>query len=145
MNRVEQAQASDPCWSVTPLSPNRHHSGGCSRLHDIQCALVKVDDRYGDHGYAGFYAVRSGVELIHFCFSCRILGMGIETWLYNRLRRPALTINGAVLSDPKSDKRSIDTTFKVPPAVQTQLPAKATKRWTSLFPVISVMRPRFTS
>ena len=76
--------------------------------HDIQCALIKVTDNYGDHGYTGLYAVRSGVELIHFCFSCRILGMGIEAWLYNRLRRPALTINGAVLSDPKSDGRTID-------------------------------------
>ena len=76
--------------------------------HDIQCALLKVTDSYGDHGYTGLYAVRSGVELIHFCFSCRILGMGIESWLYNRLRRPALAIIGEVLSDPKGDSRTID-------------------------------------
>ena len=76
--------------------------------HDIQCALLKVTDNYGNHGYTGLYAIRSGVELVHFCFSCRILGMGIEAWLYNRLRRPVLAINGEVLSDPKGDTRTID-------------------------------------
>lgn len=64
--------------------------------------LVHVRDRYGDYGFVGFYLVRSfagSKELEHFCFSCRTLGMGIESWLYERLGRPKLKVQGEVLTD----------------------------------------------
>jgi FkbH-like protein len=76
--------------------------------HEIQAGLLHVVDRYGDHGDAGFYMVRNGTELLHFCFSCRILGMGVESWLYRRLGRPLLTGSTQVASDPAKDNREID-------------------------------------
>jgi FkbH-like protein len=76
--------------------------------HEIQAGLIRVVDRYGDHGYAGFYMISNGTELLHFCFSCRILGMAVESWLYRRLGRPRLTISGEVLSNPVADTRPID-------------------------------------
>ncbi len=77
--------------------------------YNIQAALIRVRDRYGDHGFAGLY-VMNGVSkmLLHFAFSCRILGMGVEQWLYNRIGRPSLKINGEVLSDPKDTSRTVD-------------------------------------
>ena len=36
--------------------------------HEVNAGLLHVADRYGDHGYAGFYLLRNGVELLHFCF-----------------------------------------------------------------------------
>jgi FkbH-like protein len=78
------------------------------RSHEIQAGLVRVTDRYGDHGYAGFYMLRNGRELLHFCFSCRILGMGVETWLYRKLGRPRLAIRPEVASDPTTDTTSVD-------------------------------------
>ncbi len=71
--------------------------------HMVQAGLVEVYDNYGNYGYCGFYLLRSmpdGSRLLHFCFSCRILNMGVESWLYQRLGRPALAVRGAVLSDP---------------------------------------------
>jgi hypothetical protein len=67
-------------------------------------------DKYGDYGFAGFFVLRNtgGVdsatgqltsELEHYCFSCRILGMHVEIWLYDRLHRPRIIIAGEVLSD----------------------------------------------
>ncbi len=77
--------------------------------HDVQAALLRVTDRYGDHGFAGLYVVNSSQRrLDHFCFSCRILGMGVETWLYRKLGRPRLEVTGPVLSDPVADDRTID-------------------------------------
>jgi FkbH-like protein len=59
----------------------------------VQAGLVQVQDRYGDYGLCGLY-LKEGTEqdqkLIHFCFSCRILGMGVEQWLYDKLGRPRL-------------------------------------------------------
>ena len=74
-----------------------------TRKFSMQAGLVEVFDDYGNYGFCGFYMVRSvtrGSRFIHFCFSCRILNMGVEAWLYQRLQRPTLVINGEVLSDP---------------------------------------------
>ena len=73
------------------------------RRHDIQAGLIHVSDRYGDHGLVGIYVFNSEQRrLLHFCFSCRILGMGVEQWLYALLGRPAIAISGEVISDLKS-------------------------------------------
>jgi hypothetical protein len=80
--------------------------------HTIQAGLVHVRDNYGDYGYSGFYMVLRNAggapALLHFAFSCRILGMGIETWLYRALRRPTLQPRCKVASDPVGDDRVID-------------------------------------
>jgi hypothetical protein len=64
----------------------------------VTAGLVRVRDTYGDYGYCGFYCM-SPDQISHFCFSCRILGMGVETWLYERLGRPQVEIVGDVLTD----------------------------------------------
>jgi FkbH-like protein len=74
-----------------------------------QAALVRVVDKYGDYGFVGFYLlVDDGIDpktgkllqrLKHYCFSCRVLGMKVETFLYDQLRRPNIWIDGAVLTD----------------------------------------------
>lgn len=69
--------------------------------HDIQSGYVSVVDRFGDYGVVGFYAVRKN-QLLHFAFSCRTLGMGIEQYVYNILGRPELEIVGEVISDLSS-------------------------------------------
>jgi len=56
---------------------------------------VWVRDKYGDYGLAGFYALEDGA-LTQFAFSCRILGFGVESWLYQKLGCPPLEINGEV-------------------------------------------------
>lgn len=78
------------------------------RSTETQAGIVRVIDRYGDHGYVGFYMLRYMAEVVHFCFSCRILGMGVESWLYARLGRPPLAIAEPVLTNPITDHRAID-------------------------------------
>lgn len=73
-----------------------------------QGGLIHCRDKYGDHGYVGFYLITEGKYLKHFLFSCRILGMGIEQWLFKRLGNPYLEIVGKVLSDPRDNSRNID-------------------------------------
>lgn len=64
----------------------------------VKTAYVSVSDRFGDYGIVGFYAIKNNI-LIHFCFSCRTLGMGIEQYVYGTLGRPKLQIVGEVVSD----------------------------------------------
>lgn len=62
---------------------------------DVQYAYIRTFDNYGDYGICGFYAVKFN-KLIHFLFSCRILGMGIEQYIYSYLGFPELEIVGEV-------------------------------------------------
>lgn len=64
----------------------------------VTAGHISVRDKFGDYGVVGFYAMKKG-KLIHFVFSCRTLGMGIEQYVYNVLGRPRLTTVGEVISD----------------------------------------------
>ena len=79
------------------------------RARNVQAALIHVRDNYGDYGFIGFYLlfVHSN-RLVHFCFSCRTMGMGVESWVYNRLNRPAVHIVGEVLTDLSAAEPQID-------------------------------------
>ena len=72
---------------------------------DSTTGAVWVSDKYGDYGLAGFYALEDGA-LTQFVFSCRILGFGVESWLYQKLECPPLDVNGEV-----STKLDRDTTI----------------------------------
>ena len=72
--------------------------------YHVRAGLVSVRDRYGDHGICGFFLLPGLLtwgtpRLHHFCFSCRVLGMGVEQWVYEVLGRPPLHIIGEVVSD----------------------------------------------
>ena len=76
--------------------------------HEVQAALVGVRDNYGDHGWCGIYILHTNGSLRQFAFSCRILGMHVETWLYRRLNSPRLAVEGEVLTDVKRQGDDID-------------------------------------
>ncbi len=82
-----------------------------------QAGLVHVEDNYGDYGFIGIYVLRQtispGSGLQHFCFSCRTLGMQVETWLYRRLGRPPIKIQGDVVNDILDESVSIDWIHEV--------------------------------
>jgi FkbH-like protein len=59
---------------------------------------VKVSDRYGSYGICGYYFVIRDV-CRHFLFSCRGMNMGVEQFVWNRLKRPEVRIQGDVVSD----------------------------------------------
>ena len=69
-----------------------------------KCGYVKVHDRFGNYGIAGFYALDTERnELVHFVFSCRALGMGVEQYVYARLGFPDITVVGEVVTELKKD------------------------------------------
>lgn len=61
-----------------------------------ETGYVRVRDRYGTYGVCGFYSRSPDGALEDFLFSCRVLHMGVEQWLYAHLGRPELSIVGEV-------------------------------------------------
>lgn len=94
-----------------PENPEKAHEELRQLLSnpDIEAGIVQVVDRYGDYGQVGFYA-HNQLEnsLVHFCFSCRTLNMGVENWLYQRLGEPKLEVIGEVLTDLFAAQYTVD-------------------------------------
>lgn len=70
---------------------------------DVIKGYVSVADNYGQYGVVGFFALCNGV-LEHFLFSCRIMGMGVEQYLYAYLGFPRIDIAQPVSGELDSQK-----------------------------------------
>ena len=70
--------------------------------NSVSCGHISVRDNFGDYGIVGFYALKEN-RLIHFVFSCRTLGMGVEQYVFHKLGRPELHTVGEVISDLSGD------------------------------------------
>lgn len=69
-----------------------------------KCAYIEVSDKYGYYGVVGFYLIKNDV-LKHFFFSCRILNMGIEQYMYQKLGCPEIRIVEPVATVLYSDNK----------------------------------------
>ena len=66
--------------------------------HD--CAYIIAEDKFGNYGICGFYALsQMENKLVHFLFSCRIMNMGIEQFVYDYLKKPQIEIKSEVASN----------------------------------------------
>lgn len=68
-------------------------------IKNNDCAYIIAEDKFGNYGICGFYALNQMEnKLVHFLFSCRIMNMGIEQFVYDYLKRPQIEIKGEVAS-----------------------------------------------
>lgn len=67
----------------------------CLMNKNVQKGYIKVTDKYGDYGIVGFWVIADN-RAKHYVFSCRVLGMGIEQYVYSYLDFPTIPINGEV-------------------------------------------------
>lgn len=70
--------------------------------NDVECSTISVVDDFGEYGITGFYALKNN-RLLHFVFSCRIIGFGIENYLYKKLGYPDIDIVGDVSTELSRD------------------------------------------
>ncbi len=65
----------------------------CLKNPDFDNACIQVKDNYGDYGIAGFYSLNKQLnQLEHLIFSCRILNLGVEQYIYALLEFPKIKI-----------------------------------------------------
>lgn len=74
-------------------------------INDPACSTgyVKVRDNFGDYGITGFFAIKDG-KCIHFLFSCRTIGQGVEQYVYATLGWPELETVQPVIGSVDSGK-----------------------------------------
>ena len=65
----------------------------------FNAGVVRVWDKYGDYGIVGFFmtlATLREYRLEQFVFSCRIMNMGVEQYVFDYLNRPEIRIAESV-------------------------------------------------
>ena len=68
-------------------------------IKNTDSSYIIAEDKYGNYGICGFYSLdKKNNKLVHFLFSCRIMNMGIEQFVYSYLESPELEIRGEVAS-----------------------------------------------
>ena len=73
-------------------------------IRNTDSAYIIAEDKYGNYGICGFYSLdRTKNKLVHFLFSCRIMNMGIEQFVYSYLGKPKIEIEGEVASKLESE------------------------------------------
>ena len=98
LERIHELNLRSNQLNFTKLRSSQEELKELLRDPEVDAGYVSVRDKFGDYGIVGFYAVKAG-KLIHFAFSCRTLGMGIEQYVYNQLGRPELETVGEVIGD----------------------------------------------
>nr|WP_297767126.1 DUF6492 family protein [uncultured Butyrivibrio sp.] len=69
-----------------------------------ESAYISASDRFGNYGIIGFYCYNNRErKMEHFAFSCRVMGMGIEQYVYNKLGCPDIEVKGPVSVELKKD------------------------------------------
>ena len=71
---------------------------------NIETRLIRATDNFGDYGLIGFYSLYQR-NLIHFVFSCRIINMGVEHFVYQYLGYPKVKVEGITASQLSQDTR----------------------------------------
>ena len=82
------------------------------QLNSFGClaGCVRAIDNYGDYGLVGFFLMTRTAsirELTHFVFSCRIMNMGVEQYIYEILGKPDIEIVPPV-SQPLDSHATVD-------------------------------------
>ena len=84
--------------NYTKVRSTREELIGLLNEENVDAGYVKVRDKFGDYGIVGFYAMKEG-QLLHFLFSCRTIGQGVEQYVYAKLGYPQLVVVGEVVND----------------------------------------------
>lgn len=83
--------------NFTKLRPYKEDLLRTLKDESVESGYVEVKDKFGDYGIVGFYSLKEN-SLLHFAFSCRTLGLGVENFVYATLNWPKLTIVGEVVN-----------------------------------------------
>ncbi len=102
VNRTNQLNFTKQRWPEDEAEAKRVAEEEFNNAFNSHWGYIKVSDRYGNYGICGFYLIRE-TRAIHFVFSCRAMNMGIEQFVWNKLSRPHIHINGEVSSSLHDD------------------------------------------
>lgn len=98
LDRIHELVLRTNQLNFTKLRSTRKELEELLKNPSVKSGYVTACDKYGEYGIIGFFACQNG-KMIHFLFSCRTLGMGIEQYIYEQIGFPEMTIEGSVSAE----------------------------------------------
>jgi len=92
VNRTNQLNFTKQRWDEDAEVARKNYFDVVKKDHTRHACYVKVRDKFGYYGICGFYETVQPGRAIHFAFSCRILNMGVEQFVYQKLRFPWVNV-----------------------------------------------------
>lgn len=102
LDRIAELVARTNQLNYTKNRDDRKKLSDLIRNPETITGTVHVRDIYGDYGIVGFFALQNN-RTVHFLFSCRILGMQVEQYIYVMTGCPVIDVKGEVVTPLKQD------------------------------------------
>ena len=102
IERISELVARTNQLNYTKVRSSQEELDALCKDDDVDTGYVTVRDRFGDYGIVGFFAVKDH-RCLHFLFSCRTIGQGVEQYVYATLGHPLLKVNGDVVNPVTAD------------------------------------------
>lgn len=97
VNRANQLNFTKRRWPEGLAEASTDAQEEFGAVFNSHWGYVKVADRYGNYGICGFFMTRY-TRARHFLFSCRIMNMGVEQFVWHKLGKPEVDSRGEVAS-----------------------------------------------
>lgn len=97
VNRTNQLNFTKQRWPEDADTAKSQAVAEYENVFGSHWGYVKVADRYGQYGICGFFELRNGCAH-HFLFSCRAMNMGVEQFVWHKLKCPHVHVSGRVSS-----------------------------------------------
>lgn len=97
VNRTNQLNFTKVRWNEDLETARRDFQSSDRKTFNRHIGYVKVADRFGFYGICGFFEIAflHGTRVAtHYLFSCRVLNMGVEQFVYQMLKFPRVTAVG---------------------------------------------------
>lgn len=93
VNRTNQLNFTKKRWHEDVERAREEYFSSARTNYGTHAGYVKVRDRYGYYGICGYFETRrraAKVTFENFLFSCRVLNMGVEQFIYQHLDYPIM-------------------------------------------------------
>jgi FkbH-like protein len=92
VNRTNQLNFTKLRWNEDIDIARAEYFAEAAKTHNSHAGYIKVRDRYGYYGICGFFENTHPPRFRHLLFSCRVLNMGVEQFVYQQFMFPGINV-----------------------------------------------------
>lgn len=99
VNRTNQLNFTKKRWNEDMNIARREYEENTKKTYNMHVGYVKVRDKFGYYGICGYFELQVAPTVAgQFLFSCRVLNMGVEQFVYQLLKFPGIKVTEPVVA-----------------------------------------------
>ncbi len=106
VNRTNQLNFIKKRWNEDITIARKEYEEAAKKAYNMHVGYVKVRDKFGYYGICGYFEIQVAPTVAgQFLFSCRVLNMGVEQFVYQLLKFPGIKVAEPVVA--KLQRRTV--------------------------------------